>query len=76
MNLAEFKKKAEVVDVNTTNGWGFNGYYGKIYTLGKYKYRQAKWKGRHTKPSNYDAYFIEGKFQVTKDEFLETIDNN
>jgi hypothetical protein len=72
MTIQEFKKQSSSQDVCTTNGWGFGGYYGKLFTLGQFEFRNAKWGHRHSGASNYDAYFISGK-EVDKATFLEAL---
>ena len=72
MTLQEFKSKATARPVNTTNGWGFAGYYGTIYDLGQFTIRKAKWSYRHAPSTNYDGYYIYG-YEVTRDQFLEAL---
>lgn len=74
MNLSEFKKSAEVTSANTCNGWGFNGYFGKMYVLDQFRYRDAKWSYRHAPSTQYKGYFIGGK-EVSKLEFESELVN-
>lgn len=73
MELSEFKNKAEVTEFNNCNGWGFGGSYGKYFTLGIFKYRQSKYSSRHQGTWKSDAYFIEGKYEVEKKEFINEL---
>lgn len=75
MTLQEFKKEATIESVNTTNGWGFGGYYGKKYTLGDLSFCDAKWSYRHTGTSKYDRYY-NGSEELTRKEFLSLIEES
>ena len=68
MNLSEFKSKAKVEEVNTTNGWGFAGYFGKKYTYKKCTMRVARWSTRHQGTYPYNCFCYNG-IEVTKKEF-------
>ena len=74
MDLSEFKSKAEVTEVNTTNGWGFGGYAGKEFKYKNYSMRKAKYFYRHTRPTPYNCFCYKGK-EVTKKEFETKLNN-
>lgn len=74
MTIQEFKKKAKVEDYNTTNGWGFAGLFGKMYTIGNHKARITKWSYRHAPPTQQNAYFIDDE-RVELSEFKASINH-
>jgi len=74
MNLQQFKLMAEREETNTCNGWGFNGHFGKNFTLGIFRFRNAKWSYRHSNSTPYNVYFLHN-VEVTKEVFLNELLN-
>lgn len=72
MTIAEFKNKAKVEEYNTTNGWGFAGLYGKMFTINEHKARITRWSYRHAGTEQQNAYFINGE-RVELSQFKASI---
>lgn len=64
MTVQEFKQNAVVTEFDTTNGWGFGGGIGKMYTIGRYHIREGKAYYRHAPSHKFTAYYIENTEEV------------
>lgn len=75
MTLAQIKAKAtSSEDYNSTNGWGFGGWVGKILHFPNgCKMYTGKWYYRHTSPSKVESYWNADGNEVTKAEFEKLI---
>lgn len=75
MTLAEIKAKAtSSEDYNSTNGWGFAGWAGKIYHYPNgCRLHLGKWFYRHMPPSKVESFYDADGKSVTKSEFEKLI---
>jgi len=70
--LNKFKDKAEVREVDTTNGKNYGGYRGKVYTLGNLELFDTLMHYRFERPKP-NVKYLYGTIRVTKSEFITKI---
>ena len=70
--LNQFKNKANVREVDTTNGNGYGGYKGKVYKLGNMELFDTFMYFRFERPKPNIKY-LHGTTRITKQEFLSRV---